>query len=297
MKLHEGIKKAIEIRDKSIVLEKTFINILSDYVAFSEYPYARKIVSNLCSSKYLNELLDLCDNQDSYSKDSIITEIDRIAYIVSGHYDQDFDLVRYCCESIAYGLGLIQDIVAFYTVDNFKHAKFIGKWLFYFKKDQVQCLNIQRNYKATTNLGYEFEWKPISDTEIEIFIDGIIYYRGEIETDTITGTAYREFQDKQWLWKAIRQSSMLSSDTLPYSTWKISTDKSELNNKEFQFLPHGELMSNELGSGKWFVDNQEVLFTLASGYISCIAHQECNILMGKAKNKSGIYWDFQLQRL
>ena len=297
MKLHEGIKKAIEIRDKSIVLEKTFINILSDFVAFSEHPYARKIVTNLCSSKYLNDLLNLCDNQDSYSKEFIIKEIDRIAYVVSGHYDQDLDLVRYCCESIAYGLGLTQDIVGFYTVDNFKHAKFIGKWFFYFKKDHVQLLNIQRNYKASTNMGYEFEWKPISDTEIEIFIDGIIYYRGEIETDIITGTAYREFHDKQWLWKAIKQSSVLSADTLPYSTWRMSTDIGELNNKEFQFLPHGELISNDLGSGKWFVDNQEVLFTLANGYISCIVQLEGNKLIGKAKNKSGNNWEFQLQRL
>ena len=147
---------------------------------------------------------------------------------MSGEYNEEFDLVRYCCESIAYGIGLLNEIDGYYTVDNFKHAAFIGRWEFEYKKGKMVELIIHRNGKAYTSTNIEFEWTPVTDDGIELRIPGIISYRGKICDSIIQGTAKREFSDEEWNWMANKRSSCLSEEFLTYSTWKVSNDNSDI---------------------------------------------------------------------
>ena len=86
MKLHEGIKKAVEMRTDSIIMDYQFINMLSDFNAYAEFPSGKSILKKLCSTKYIKSICNLAKNHDELSQDDICNEIDRIAYVMSGEY-------------------------------------------------------------------------------------------------------------------------------------------------------------------------------------------------------------------
>lgn len=297
MTLHEGIKKAVEMRTNSIVLDYQFINLLSDFQAFTEFPLGKSIIKRICSTNYIHNILNLYKNHNHLSEQSLFTEIDRIAYVMSGEYKDNFDLVRYCCESIAYGLGVLKDIEGYYTVDNFKHAPFIGYWNFEYELGKEVGLNIFRNYKALTSLNIEFNWKPVFDDEIELYIPGIISYRGTISNSVIEGIAKKEFYVGEWNWRATKKNYSFSEEYLIYSVWKLINENSEIDDFEFQILPKGLLNSKTKGEGRWYIDNKYLLLSISNGFLSFyVGFNEGNIC-GKGRNKLGQEWNIKLKQL
>ena len=297
MKLHEGIKKAVELRSESIVFDYQFTNILSDLQAFAEFPNGRTIIKRICSTKYIHNIFDLCKNNENLSEENIFNEIDRIAYVMSGEFDEELDLVRYCFESIAYGLSLINTIDGYYTVDNFKHASFIGHWDFLYEENKMARLFIGRNGKAISSNDIEFDWIPISDNEIEILIPGIISFRGEKQEYKILGTARREFSDKEWSWQAIKRSTLFSEEALIYSQWKVNNVNSEVEDFEFQFLPKGYIHSKTHGACRWLWDGKKLLLSLFNGFVTyCVLNTKGN-LGGQGKNKIGGKWIVNISQI
>lgn len=289
MKLHEGIKKAVELRSESIVFDYQFTNILSDLQAFAEFPSGRTIIKKICSIKYINDLFDLNKKNEILSEQNIFNEIDRIAYVMSGDCNEELDLVRYCFESIAYGLSLINNIDGYYTVDNFKHAFFIGHWDFLYEEKKMVRLYIGRNRKAITSNNIELDWNPISDTEIELLIPGIISFRGEKTHNKIVGTARKEFSEEEWSWQAIK--NFLSEESLIYSEWIIKNENSEVEDFVFQFLPKGYINSDTHGAGRWFLDGKELRLSMFNGFVSYIAFSPTgDYFISKGKNKMGDKW-------
>lgn len=297
MKLHEGIKQAIALRTASIVHDSQFFNILADFQAYSEYPEGRNIMKLLCGSKYLDCIIRLSDNQHNASSKDVCNEIDRIAYVMSGEFDEEFDLVRYCCESLAYGLGLLDRIDGFYTVDNFKHAAFIGRWDFFYKDSKLIKLEIQRNYKAITSINVEFDWKPVHDDGIELFIEGIICFRGVLANKTIVGKAVRLFDNTEWSWNANKEQSSLSEEFLEYSTWLLHNNIDGLEDSVIQFLPRGNLSNSKYSDrGRWYVEDENLFMSLSSGFLSLRAYYHNKQFVGKGKNPMGNEWDIILTR-
>ena len=297
MKLHEGIKKAVEMRTDSIIMDYQFINMLSDFNAYAEFPSGKSILKKLCSTKYVKSICNLAKNHDDLSQDDICNEIDRIAYVMSGEYSEEFDLVRYCCESIAYGIGLLDEIDGYYTVDNFKHAAFIGRWDFEYKNGKIVELDIYRNEKAVTSTKIEFNWKPVTDDEIELYIPGIISYRGKIYESLIQGSAKREFTDTEWNWMAKKKSSFLSEEFLSYSNWKVTNNHSDIDDFELQFLPKGLFASDTKGTGHWYIDDNCLLFSSIDGFLSFCVTFNNNCFVGKGKNQMGYEWETKLSRI
>lgn len=295
MKLHEGIKKVVEMRSDSIIMDYQFINILSDFQVFSEFPSGKSIVKKICSSKYISCIVELFQNNNCLSQQTIRNEIDRIAYVMSGEYDEEFDLVRYCFESIAYGLGLLTTINGYYTVDNFKHAAFIGQWNFKYKNEREIRLDVYRNGKALTSSNIEFEWKPVSDNEIELFIPGIISYRGVLCESIIRGNAKRVFCDEEWLWQAIKIIPPYSMKYLSYSEWTLTNDNPEIEDFVFQFMPNGLLASNK-NQGRWYIDDNVLLMSTNNGFLSFYACYNKNGFIGKGKNAMGYEWNIKITR-
>lgn len=102
MKLNEAVKQVVTQFGDQTIVEVRLVNLLSDFLAFNDYPAIQHILRDFISQGYSKELLDCCHNKSG--KDFLL-DVDKItsAFIHDRRFKKD--LSTYAIECLLYGLG------------------------------------------------------------------------------------------------------------------------------------------------------------------------------------------------
>ena len=102
MKLHEAIKQIITQFGEQTVVESRLVNLLSDFLAFEDYPAAQHILKEFVVGGYSQQLLNCCLNKTG---NEYLVEVDKIetGFIQEKKFKKD--LSSYAIECLLYGLG------------------------------------------------------------------------------------------------------------------------------------------------------------------------------------------------
>ena len=102
MKLNEAVKQIVTQFGEQTIVEQRLVNLLSDFLAFNDYPAVQQILREFVSHGYANELLDICN---TYSGKDLLLNTDKIVrrFIKERRFKKD--LATYAVECLLFGLG------------------------------------------------------------------------------------------------------------------------------------------------------------------------------------------------
>lgn len=296
MKLYEAIRKTIEMEDESVIVDYRFVNYLSDMQAFSESVSIRNVFKQLCVSGFMADVYNLWEDRKTMAETQVRNHLKQKANSASQQFGYKNENVLFCLESVAYALQLISSISVIISKDyntSVDAMKLIGYWDFTFKKDRTIQLTIGRDGYAKASSGTKYSWK-LSGNEVEFFIPDMVSYKGVIEGDTITGTAYSCYNPIGWKWSAARRGDGMTLDNLTSGVWVIVNEVPDLDDNEVRFLPNNILESNLYGNGKWYLDDDNLEIITANEFIKYVGKFVKGHVIGKGRNQISNEWIFKL---
>ena len=107
MKLYEAVKQVITQFGEQTVVESRLVNLLSDFLAFEDYPAVQHILKEFVAGGYSQQLLDCCLNK---SGNDYLLCIDKIEtdFVQNKRFKKD--LSSYAIECMLYGLGKVDKV-------------------------------------------------------------------------------------------------------------------------------------------------------------------------------------------
>ncbi|MEE3415049.1 MAG: hypothetical protein VZR53_06730 [Prevotella sp.] len=107
MKLYEAVKQVITQFGEQTVVESRLVNLLSDFLAFEDYPAVQHILKEFVAGGYSQQLLDCCLNK--LGNDYLLC-IDKIEtdFVQNKRFKKD--LSSYAIECLLYGLGKVDKV-------------------------------------------------------------------------------------------------------------------------------------------------------------------------------------------
>ena len=107
MKLYEAIKQIITQFGEQTLVEARLVNLLSDFLAFEDYPAVQQIFKDFVAGGYSQQLLDCCIYK---SGNDYTLGIDKIEadFVQTKRFKKD--LSSYAIQSLLYGLGKINKV-------------------------------------------------------------------------------------------------------------------------------------------------------------------------------------------
>ncbi len=107
MKLYEAIKLIITQFGEQTLVEARLVNLLSDFLAFEDYPAVQHILKDFVAEGYSQQLLDCCLNK---SGNDYTLGLDKIEadFVQAKKFKKD--LSSYAIQSLLYGLGKINKV-------------------------------------------------------------------------------------------------------------------------------------------------------------------------------------------
>lgn len=295
MDIYLAIRKAIELQGETIIREDRLVNILSDFHCFPSDSSYRHIFKMLYASDCMYNIYSIWKSAEKKEEHQMRFEIQKLTQSISKRYALRYDKVQFCIESVFLALNLISTITTFEDdLDN--HIPIIvGLWNFHFKENKEMILEIRRDGCAIASSGTKYHWQ-ISDGQFVLFIEDLVYYRGQIENDTIMGIAYSNYNPLGWEWFATKRNDGLTINNLESGIWIIINDVSDLEDNYIRFLPNNILESSLYGIGNWSLDDDKLVIVTANNFIKYEASLSKGKIIGKGRNKLSNEWNFELKK-
>lgn len=104
--LHITIKETIDKLGNDIIISPQFVNILSDYSAFSDFPACKVIMRDLLKSGDLQKIYDIYKQEGK----SCTTEMDKLKKVVQKKGKFKRPLVAYIFDCFLYAFGVLNDV-------------------------------------------------------------------------------------------------------------------------------------------------------------------------------------------
>lgn len=296
MELHEAIRLTIEMEDESFIKDERFVNYLADMQAFGANVSNKNIFKQLCVGGYMDDIFDLWIKRDTVTKQQAQNFLKQKANSVSKSLGFQNDNVLYCLESVAFALQLLSSITVVINDDCVLSAdskNIIGYWDFNFKKGKTMQLTIGRDGYAKASSGTKYRWE-LSGNEIDIYIQDLVSYKGILDGDIITGTAFSNYNPIGWTWSAIRRGDGMTFDNLTTGEWVIVNDVQDLDDNEVRFMPNNNLDSKLYGSGRWYLDSDKLEIITANEFIKYTGTFVKGQVTGIGRNQISNEWNFKL---
>lgn len=102
MKLNEAIKQIVTQFGEQTVVESRLVNLLSDFLAFEDYPAVQHILKEFVAGGYAQQLHECCQNK---SGNEFLLGIDKIQADFVQEKKFKKDLSSYAIECLLFGLG------------------------------------------------------------------------------------------------------------------------------------------------------------------------------------------------
>ena len=296
MKLHEAIEITIGMEDESFIKDDRFVNYLADMQAFGESVSNRNVFKQLCVTGLMDDIYRLWEERETVTELQVRNVLMQKAYSVSRQLGFMRDNVLFCLESVAYALHLVSSITVVMTGDSetsVEAANLIGYWDFTFKKNKTMQLTIGRDGYARASSGTKYCWK-LSGNEVEFFMPDMVSYKGILEGNTITGTAFSSYNPIGWEWSAVKRCDGMTLDNLTSGVWVIVNDVPDLEDNTVRFLPDNILESDLYGNGRWYLDDDNLEIVTANDFIKYSGQFEKGQVAGKGRNRISNEWNFKL---
>lgn len=107
MKLYEAIKQIISQFGEQTVVESRLVNLLSDFLAFEDYPSEQQIIKDFVARGYSAQLLDVCR---SFSGNEQMLRIDQLKSNFAQSKKYKNDLASFAVDCFLFGLGLVDKV-------------------------------------------------------------------------------------------------------------------------------------------------------------------------------------------
>ena len=295
MELYEAIRLTVEMEDESFIRDERFINYLADMQAFEENVSIRNVFKQLCVAQYMDEIYSLWEKRTNQDEAHIRNSLHRLAYSVSQKYGFKQDNVLFCFENVAYALQLISSITVVLKDSPFSpdEVSIIGYWDFTYKKDKTMQLTICRDGFARASSGTKYCWK-LSGDRVEIYMPDLVSYEGVLVGDTISGTATSSYNPFGWEWSAKRRNDGMTMANLTSGEWIIVNDVQDLDDNDVRFLPDNILESTLYGTGRWYLNGDELEIITANDFIKYTGRFAKGQVSGKGRNQMSNEWNFKL---
>lgn len=295
MDLYLAIREAIGLQGETVIREDRLVNILSDLHCFPPDSSYRHVFKMLYSSDCMNEIYSIWKSDEEKKEAQMRFEIQKMTQSISRRYALKYDQVQFCLENVFMALNLISSITTILEESDCHIPHIIGLWDFHFKENREMLLEIRRDGLALASSGTKYHWQ-MSDGEFVLYIEDLVYYKGQLDKDTIRGIAYSNYKPLGWEWFATRRNDGLTVDNLESGTWIIDNDVSDLEDNYIRFLPNNILESSLYGIGKWSLDDDKLEIVTANNFIRYEASLSKGKIVGKGRNKLSNEWDFELKK-
>lgn len=107
MKLHEAMKKALLEFGVSVLRERRFFYLLSDYHAFEDFPAMKEVVKALSDGGYGEKLLLMSQEPGRPRYESCVKDV-RKFLACERHFKAEF--AAYAVESVSFALGIVSSV-------------------------------------------------------------------------------------------------------------------------------------------------------------------------------------------
>lgn len=174
-------------------------------------------------------------------------------------------------------------------------ADIIGTWMFHYQEDKEMLLHVRRDGFAKASSGTKYHWQFING-EFVLFLKDLVSYRGRLVKDRIEGTAYGIYKPMGWNWFAIRRDDSFVRASLLSGSWIIENDAPDLEENVILFQPDRVLESSLYGTGKWFIEDGNLVMITANDFVRYEANISNAEIVGKGRNKISNEWNFKLKK-
>lgn len=295
MELYEAIKLTIEMEDESFIKDGRFVNYLADMQAFGENVSIRNVFKQLCAADYMEDVYSLWGERTNHTDTQIRNNLHRLANSASQKFGFKLDNVLFCLENVAFALQMISSVSVVLS-DNTSCAgdsDLVGYWDFNFKKGKTMQLTIGRDGYARASSGTKYSWKLLGN-RVNIYIPEFVSYEGVLEDDTISGIATSAYNPLGWEWSAKRRNDGMTMDNLTSGEWVIVNDVQDLDDNEVRFLTDNILESSLYGTGRWYLNGDELEIITANEFIKYTGRFVKGQVSGKGRNQMANEWNFKL---
>ena len=283
------------MEDESFIKDERFINYLADMQAFGENVSIRNVFKQLCVAQYMDEIYTLWEKRTNQDDAQTRNSLHRLANSASQKYGFKQDNVLFCLENVAYALQLISSVTV--VLKDYPSSpddvSIIGYWDFTYKKDKTMQLTISRDGFARASSGTKYCWK-LSGDRVEIYMPDLVSYEGVLVDDTISGTATSSYNPFGWEWSAKRRNDGMTMDNLTSGEWVIVNDVQDLDDNDVRFLPDNILESTLYGTGRWYLNGDELEIITANNFIKYTGRFIKGQVSGKGRNQMSNEWNFKL---
>ena len=293
MELYESIRRASEILGDLFLQDMKFLNILSDLRAINSDNAGKHILTQLYRDGFLQVFYKYCCSKENKSEQEIRLEIVSDSYQMSQKYAFKQDNVMYCLEHFCYAFDLISSITSAFDNSPQEDVKVVGNWDFTYHNDKTMQLAISRDGIARASSGTKYNWK-LSGSNIEIFIEGMVSYKGLVAYGLMNGTATSVYNPNAWPWSAKKRNDGLTVEDLISGSWTIVNDVDDLEDNKVSFLHDNIINSDLYGQGKWSLDGDQLVIITANDFIKYTAKFIKGEIVGKGRNRIADEWNFKL---